>query len=244
MKNFTKTIFLIIALFSYVNISNANLPIATDSRIKTLIYSPTEIFRLKFHHNYQSYIEFPRNEKFKIITVGDSFAWQIKQVDNRLFIKPKQSGVSTNMTIITNKRPYHLEIVSSNAGITTIDAELAFVTKFYYPDKAYDFLQTVKVKKPLSKYEITPLNETLKSSEVSGGNQTISNQDQNILTQNNSKNSSKIGKGNIHNYSYSMTLGRNITESTQNITPVKIYDDGINTFFEFSILILMFNHLC
>ena len=218
---------------SLIKYSYAYLPIVTDSRIKTLVYSPTEIFSLKFHYNYQSYIEFPRDEKFKIVSLGDSSAWNIKQVDNRLFIKPKQAGVITNMTIITSKRSYHLEIESSNKSFKDIDNNLSFVVRFYYPDTAYDFLQSVKIKRPLKSYSVKPSEEIIKNVNISpvittsdkgnslnkGGNR--------VSESNELRNKSNISDD-LYNYSYSMVGGDGVS-----FVPSKVYDDGQKTYFKF-----------
>lgn len=219
-----KKLLAIIILFT-VNNAIAYAPVATDARIKTLIYSPTEIFKLKFHDNYQSYLEFPKNEKFKIISLGDHYGWDIKQIGQRLFIRPKQQGLFTNMTIITDKRPYHFEILSSSKPLDVVDADLVYVAKFYYPNNAYDFMQTVKLKKPLSAYQSRPVNKS------------------SILAKTPIKKSDIIslqeGKGVVQaqekltlNYAYSM-----VGEKSE-ISPIKIYDDGINTYFKFNTNIL------
>jgi type IV secretion system protein VirB9 len=193
------------------------LPVATDARIKTLIYSPTEVFRLKFHDNYQSYIEFPSKERFKIISVGDYYSWDIKQVGQRLFIRPKQKGVLTNMTIITDKRPYHFEIISSTKELNIVDADLVYVAKFYYPDNNYDYMQAVKLKKPLSKYKSQPLSANLAKASP---NFKVPSE------------ASVIESEGAYNYNYSM-VGED-----KKITPVKIYDDGKDTYFKFATNIL------
>jgi len=207
----------LLLLFSFK--SYAFLPIATDSRIKTLIYSPTEVFRLKFHHHFQSYIEFPEYEKFRIISVGDKYAWDIQQVDNRLFIRPKQAGALTNMTIITSERPYHFELFSSDKNIDFTDAALVYVARFYYPETDYDFMQTVRIKKPLRQHNLKDVNEVLLARE---GEDEFSDDPRIINAE----------QSDIYNYNYSM-VGEDVE-----ITPAKIYDDGINTYFEFSSNIL------
>lgn len=209
----------------------AYFPITTDARIKTLVYSPTEVFKLKFHHSYQAYIEFPKNEKFEIISLGDHYAWDIKQVGTRLFIKPEQEGMLTNMTIITNKRPYHFEIESSTKSLKVTDADLVYVAKFYYPDTAYDFMQTVRIKKPLKEYDITPVNNNDEGASITPVMPPITKTDTPVPL----NMGSQTGSGNIedkrsgiYNYAYSMV------GPETSITPIKIYDDGINTYFEFS----------
>ncbi len=205
-------ILIIILLFSFK--AHAFLPIATDARIKTLIYSPTEVFRLKFHHHFQSYIEFPEYEKFRIISVGDKYAWDIQQVDNRLFIRPKQMGALTNMTIITSERPYHFELFSSENNIDFTDAELVYVARFYYPETDYDFMQTVRIKKPLRQHNLKDVNEVLLAREDVENN----SYEPEIKSQ---------YESDIYNYNYSMV------GDESDITPSKIYDDGFNTYFEF-----------
>jgi len=210
----------------------AFVPITTDARIKTLIYSPTEVFRLKFHRHFQSYVEFPEYEKFKVISVGDSYAWDIKQVDNRLFIRPKQSGVLTNMTIITNERPYHFELYSSKLPIEQTDVELVYVAKFYYPETAYDFMQTVRVKKPLKQYNLKPVNEALEEERQNNQSANIPTPMPSLKSQQGNTGDSQAPQVNsgdgLYNYAYSMV------GPESDITPAKVYDDGINTYFEFS----------
>jgi type IV secretory pathway VirB9-like protein len=247
-----KILLYIVIAFSIIKNATAYVPVTTDARIKTLIYSPTEVFKLKFHHNYQSYIEFPRNEKFKILSLGDRFAWDIQKVDSRLFIKPKQAGVLTNMTIITNKRPYHFEIYSSTKQLEEIDAELVYVARFYYPDMAYDFMQTVKLKKPLKQYDWQAIEKADKDQKDKKGPKSDAKEDdpkekistipilapvnkhQKNMAMSNGQDQSPTSppaksttNSSMYNYAYSM-VGK---ESA--ISPTKIYDDGINTYFEF-----------
>ena len=48
--------FLLVSFFSAAVF--AQTPITTDSRIRTLVYNPNEVYELKFYYNYQSFIEF------------------------------------------------------------------------------------------------------------------------------------------------------------------------------------------
>lgn len=89
-----------------------NLPITTDNRIKTYIYNPNEVYLLVLHFGFQSHIEFAKSEEIQTITLGDSYAWKITPLANRLFIKPLEKNIRTNMTIITNKRTYQFDIVA------------------------------------------------------------------------------------------------------------------------------------
>jgi len=112
----------------------ADLPAYSDSRIKTFIYNDNEIYRLLVQFGFQTSIEFADNEEVETISLGDSFAWRTSVVGRRLFIKPLQKNIFTNMTIITNRRAYNFEIMSLESGEDVTDL-LAYVVRFYYPQE-------------------------------------------------------------------------------------------------------------
>jgi type IV secretion system protein VirB9 len=166
-------------------------PVALDSRIKTYIYSENEVFRLTVHYGYQTSIEFADGEEIQTISAGNNYAWQIVPVGRRLFLKPLEENVSTNMTILTNKRAYHFDVESRMAG-GAIEDELVYVVRFFFPDGDFDAQQQPKLPMPLVEHK----------------NQTVLPPAQSF---------------NFH-YTYS---------GPQNIAPLKIFDDGVNTFFKF-----------
>lgn len=106
---------------------------ATDSRIRTVMYNPNEVYRFLGHYKYQSSIEFETgNEEVLTVSVGDSMAWQIVPAEDRIFLKPIEQDATTNMTVITNKRVYHFELHASTANDIR-DPEMVFVLRFLYP---------------------------------------------------------------------------------------------------------------
>ena len=111
---------------------NDDLSITTDSRIKTYIYSPNEVYLLVLHYGFQSHVEFAKNETIETITLGESFAWKLTPLGNKLFIKPMEKNIRTNMTIITNKRPYQFDIVAKELE-DGYDKDLVYVVRFQYP---------------------------------------------------------------------------------------------------------------
>lgn len=137
----------IICIGFFMNLADANqlkaeYPIITDSRIRTLVYNENEVFRLVINVGYQMSIEFAEDELVDLISVGNDYAWQITPIDRRLFIKPLESNITTNMTVITNKRTYQFE-VQSKQMIKSVDSELAYVVRFFYPNKDFDKLKPV-----------------------------------------------------------------------------------------------------
>ncbi|MFZ4126213.1 MAG: P-type conjugative transfer protein VirB9 [Rickettsiales bacterium] len=118
-------------------------PLATDSRIRTVRYSPNEVFQFIGHYGYQSAIEFEEDEKVLTVSVGDSLAWMLNPSGNRLFLKPIEQNALTNMTVITDKRSYLFELHAAETD-SIRDENLTFVLRFIYPQNdqgAVDFTQ-------------------------------------------------------------------------------------------------------
>jgi type IV secretion system protein VirB9 len=130
---------LIIFLTLTFNVSFAfedeDMSITTDNRIKTYIYNPNEVYLLVLHFGFQSHIEFAKEEEIQTISLGDAYAWTVSPLGNRLFIKPLEKNIRTNMTIITNKRTYQFDIVSKELGLEEDEKDLVYVVRFYYPKK-------------------------------------------------------------------------------------------------------------
>lgn len=110
-------------------------PITTDSRIKTLVYNPNEVFALTTHYGYQSNIEFGPKETIDTISVGDRVGWQISPAGRRLFIRSQEENAHTNMTVVTNLRAYQFDLRSSSADAVFGSEELTYVVRFYYPEE-------------------------------------------------------------------------------------------------------------
>lgn len=160
-------------------------PIALDSRIKTYIYSENEVFRLVIHYGYQTSIEFADGEEIQTISVGNNYAWQITPVGRRLFIKPLEENISTNMTILTNKRSYQFDIESRLLSYAS-DEELVYVVRFFFPEGDFDTART-----QIATVEAEPIPV-------------------------------------VKPFNFNYTLS-----GCDSLAPLKVFDDGINTFFKF-----------
>lgn len=112
-------------------------PIATDSRIRTVRYSPNEVYQFIGHYGYQSAIELETDEKIQTVSIGDSVAWMINPAGNRLFLKPIDQNALTNMTVITDKRSYLFELHAEETQDIR-DKEMVFVMRFIYPQSDQD----------------------------------------------------------------------------------------------------------
>lgn len=142
LRNFLEVVIIYTIIFATHSATASNyydsddISLTTDSRIKTYIYSPNEIYLLVLHYGFQSHIEFSKGETIDTLTLGDSFAWKLTPLGNKLFIKPMEKNIRTNMTIITNKRTYHFDIAAKELEDEEEDKDLVYVVRFQYPKKA------------------------------------------------------------------------------------------------------------
>ncbi len=120
--------------FLTASISIADEPITTDNRIKTYVYNENEVYPLVIFYGYQTSIEFAVGEELSTISIGDSYSWSINPIGNRIFIKPLEENMHTNMTILTNKRSYQFDLFSKKSD-GDFDKELVYVMRFYYPEQ-------------------------------------------------------------------------------------------------------------
>jgi type IV secretion system protein VirB9 len=128
----------VVLALSFIGVSGGTAlaqPITTDSRIKTLVFSPNEVFGLTTHYGYQSNIEFGPKESIETISVGDRVGWQISPAGRRLFIRAQEENAHTNMTVVTNLRAYQFDLRSSSSDAVFGSEELTYVVRFYYPEE-------------------------------------------------------------------------------------------------------------
>lgn len=163
--------------------------LGTEKKFRSYIYNPNDTYRYVGHYTYQGFIEFEEGESVSTISMGNPSLWLFEHLGNRLFLKPVGEDHSeTNMTVITNKRVYHFELMAKEArGIN--DKDLIFVVKFVYPDE--------KDKNIVEFAKIAPSDEP----------------DMRDLS--------------IYNFNYQYT-------GEPSIAPVKVFDNGEFTFFQFA----------
>lgn len=113
---------------------DAQQPILTDSRIKTFVYNENRVYTLLTEAGYQSNIEFGLSEEVETISVGDRIAWQIVPAGRRLFVRAMEDGAHTNMTVVTSRRTYQIDLTSVRATAGN-QADITYVARFYYPDE-------------------------------------------------------------------------------------------------------------
>ena len=184
---------ILISLFFLYNISiikAVQLPrmIGSEKRFRAYIYNPNEVYRYVGHYLSQTYIEFEEGEIIDTISMGDTTAWNITTMANKLFLKPIGDYPTTNMTIISNKRTYHFELDAVETPALLYD-DVLFYIKFQYPEDS----------------------------------------NKNIVIFNTSQTrDDKPDLRNLEKYNFNYEFS-----GSQNIAPVKVFDDGEFTYLEF-----------
>jgi len=145
MRKTVLAVLLGVSTFSAVAATPATLgkeprPVATDTRIRTIVYNPNEVVQVRGAFGLTTAIEFADDENIKTLSVGDSVAWQLVPNNNVLFIKPQELKPETNLIVITTRRTYAFNLL----GIKTenlADPRLTYRIKFQYPDDEMRRLQ-------------------------------------------------------------------------------------------------------
>jgi type IV secretion system protein VirB9 len=183
---------------------DSNLPVTTDSRIKTIVFNENEVIQLKFYYGFQSFIEFADDEEIQLISLGESFPWRITPAGKRLFIRPLQINITTNMIVITTKRTYQFEISSAEYD-GRADEDLVYSVRFFYPSK--DQLSGKVNKMPVT-------GEGVGTADIPEGS-----------TLELGKISNSVGP--VLNFDYSYVGADN------SIVPLRVFDDGNSTYMQF-----------
>jgi type IV secretion system protein VirB9 len=124
-------------------LSKGALP--ADNRIKVLYYDPSDVYVIRAKYGYQTNIVFEQGEEIQTISMGDRSLWQIIPGDNRLYIRPMQENISTNMTLITNIRSYEFDLKS----VDSKSENNIYVARFVYDKPNMDAPSPVEVPAPV-----------------------------------------------------------------------------------------------
>jgi type IV secretion system protein VirB9 len=227
VKFFTASLFFTSLFF---NTAFCQTPITTDSRIRTLVYNPNEVYELKFYYNYQSFIEFSEDEEIEMISIGEAFAWRLTPAGKRLFVRPLEIAAHTNMTIITNKRTYHFDIRSDEFN-GKADEDLVYTVRFFYPQVNQPLPIPPQLTTPNIAAPKPPLPMPIQVQQVQPTQQKIIVKTP-IPGANIGKDIPEIIQRNPDkaqlNFDYSLA------GKSDNIVPIKVYDDGNETYFQFA----------
>lgn len=106
-------------------------PAGGDPRLQRVDYDVGRIVQLHGAPGYQLMVELSPDEQVRSVALGDSSAWQVSvsKEGDRLFLKPAQANVSTNMTVVTSVRVYAFDLASFPAP----SPDMPYTVQFHYP---------------------------------------------------------------------------------------------------------------
>lgn len=165
------------------------VPVFSDPRIKTITYGPDQVFKITAYLRNQISMELGQGETVQTVTLGDPTGWKINPTGNKVFIKPSDLDITTNMMMITNKRTYLFELRAEEVKDIT-DPRLTWILRFVYPDEGDTGLITTGIQ----------------------GMDGVPDLDSEDLSK--------------YNFRYTVT-------GSEDVTPLRIFDDGEFTFFQF-----------
>ncbi|UIF89224.1 TrbG/VirB9 family P-type conjugative transfer protein [Cupriavidus sp. UYPR2.512] len=117
---------------AYRNPADAPVPSPFDNRIVTFTYSQDAVFTLLTQAGVSTHIRLEAGEGVtEKPALGDTIQWRISGGPTHLFVKPVRSGISTSLTLVTNKRTYEFFLVASQPG-----GKFYQQASFMYPEEA------------------------------------------------------------------------------------------------------------
>lgn len=104
-----------------------------DSRIRTVLYDPMQVYRLEAFVGYQIELVFADGERFAGQGSGDVEGIVVGAHENHVIVKPRAEQVGTNLVIYTNRRAYRFDyVVHGHAPNPRVD-EVIYTVLFRYP---------------------------------------------------------------------------------------------------------------
>jgi P-type conjugative transfer protein VirB9 len=119
---------------AYRNPAETPVPSPFDDRIVTFTYSSDAVFPLLTQAGESTHIQLEPGEGVtEKPTLGDTIQWRISGGPTNLYVKPVRSGISTTLTLVTNKRTYEFYLVASEPG-----GKFYQQVSFNYPEEVRD----------------------------------------------------------------------------------------------------------
>lgn len=123
-----------LAVYSFPATAEISPAVPTgDPRIRTIRYDPNQVVRLDGYVGYHVHLEFAPGETFVNLGAGDSAGLEVGAEGNHLFLKPREARVSTNLTILTNRRVYSIEYHVTRLPADAPASAIVYTLRYTYP---------------------------------------------------------------------------------------------------------------
>jgi type IV secretion system protein VirB9 len=224
LRLFKIVVLVILLLFSAK--ANALETVGSDSRVRTLIYGRNDVYRVTTTFGYQTTIEFESTEKIKTISLGNSGFFKITPQKNRIFVKGIVPNVLTNMSVITDKRTYQIELSTVMQSLS----EIIYLVRFYYPDTEEATLANNFSFAPANSVATVP-DVNIPQGFVPGQGMMQAQPQFPSMGMGGGYNQTTLPGtnpvfGSGYNYNYTLT-------GSEAISPTEVFDDGTKTYFRF-----------
>lgn len=105
---------------------------ALDARVRSAVFDAGQVYRLPAFVGYQIDLQFEPGERFVGIGAGDIEALAFTAEGNHLFLKPRAATVATNLTVLTDRRPYQFEYSALARRPDPVRDDIIYVLRFAY----------------------------------------------------------------------------------------------------------------
>ena len=123
-------------------------PLATDQRIRQVVYNASEVYEVTGNYRLTTTIEFESGETVQYLTLGDTIAWQAHPMGNRVHLKPVEPHAMTNLTVVTDRRTYYFRLTASSSQ-NKLDA--TYLLRFSYGPEGDIAVNPAAIRKPTGK---------------------------------------------------------------------------------------------
>ena len=123
-------------------------PMATDQRIRQVVYNAAEVYEVTGNYRFTTTIEFESGETVQYLTLGDTIAWQAHPMGNRVHLKPVEPHAVTNLTVVTDRRTYYFRLTGTTSS-SKLDA--TYLLRFSYGPEGDIAINPAAIRKPAGK---------------------------------------------------------------------------------------------
>lgn len=133
MKKLINNVLAVVVFMSVCLSAQADDTSLLRNRIIEVYYSESGVAQIPTAPNYTTTVELSGKETVQTVVSGDTTSWQVVPQGSRLFIKQnftpaKKTVKKTNLTIITDKRNYYMNLYSASPE------QAAFVVRYRYDE--------------------------------------------------------------------------------------------------------------
>ena len=196
-----------------------------DKRIQFIDFNPSDVTHIKCVNGYITTIVFAPDEAVMNFASGYSSAWQFNHVGNKFFLKPAAPQGTTNLTIVTDRKIYMLDI-----ELVEKPEDATYMLTYRYPDDARKAKEQAKADAAAKAAEerAAAAEARLKAEEEKRQQESALALEKKV----NETDPNTLKDDPRNNWNYSMNFGK--SAHSHDIAPLRVFDNGRFTYFKFA----------